>query len=134
MDETLERQKVFLKQAIGEARKKEYLRIKKLQNTKSKSERDLLFQRFENERLIDQNKITYLSQELDVMKTKAVSGDLHELNSFRETIPKHLRAMDKHKPNKFAGVETYEGTVSPNDVMILVDSLSGISWSNHRKV
>lgn len=112
MEETLERQKGFLKQAIGEARKKEYHRIKKLQNSKSKAERDILCARFENERIIDQNKISHLSQELDVMKAKTLNGDLSNLNMFRDTIPKHLRAMDKHKANRFAGIEDYEGIVS----------------------
>lgn len=112
MDETLERQKFFLKKAIGEARKKEYIRIKKLQNTKSKAERDALFTRFENERVIDQNRISHLSQEFDVMKAKTSNGELQALNSFRDTIPKHLRAMDKHQAYRFAGVETYEGIVS----------------------
>lgn len=111
MSNVLERQKEFLKIAISEARKKEYVRIKKIQNTASQSKRDALNARFENERQIDQNKIKQLSEELEVIKQKVSSGDLQKLNETRSEIPAHLRKMDKHKPNRFAGVEDYDDIV-----------------------
>ena len=111
-EEVLERQKQFLKVAIGEARQREFTRIKKLQNITSQAQRDVLDARFEAERALDQSRIQNLTQEFEVMKSKVGSGDLQSWGALRAEVPQHLRKMNKHQPYRFAGVENYEQIVS----------------------
>ncbi len=115
MTEIILKQKQFLVDAISDAKRKEFQRLKRMQNVTSKSEIKSLTERFNKERLIDQNRIEHLSHDLAVVKDKMKSGDLQKVNEYRSGQSRSERATDREMPNRFEGIENYDQIVSAHD-------------------
>ncbi len=107
MSEILNKQKQFLIESISEAKSKEYQRLKRLQNVTSKSEKNMLVARYEKERVLDQAKIQYLSNDLIALKEKVSNGDMQQVKDNREG--RVTRTIDMH--NRFAGIEDHNQIV-----------------------
>ncbi len=112
MADILNKQKQFLVEAISEAKRKEFSRIKRIQNTTSKSDLKQLSIRFEKERSDDQARIQHLTHDLTALKEKVQNGDLQKVSDYRLGKPSTERATDRERPNRFAGIEDYDQIVS----------------------
>ncbi len=110
MSEILNKQKLFLIESISEAKTKEFQRLKRLQNVTSKGEKSMLVARYEKERVLDQAKIQYLSNDLIALKEKVSNGDMQQVKDNREG--RITRTIDTH--NRFAGIEDHNQIVRIN--------------------
>ncbi len=103
-EDLVQRQALYLKQAIKEAKKAEEKRLFIVEIEKNPARVAELEERFKVQRQLDQEKIIRLKQDYDGMKAAIAKGELNiqERNETRSTIP-----MIKTKgANRFAGIET----------------------------
>mmetsp|Transcript_19492 Transcript_19492/g.21140 ORF Transcript_19492/g.21140 Transcript_19492/m.21140 type:complete len:104 (-) Transcript_19492:431-742(-) len=83
IEDSLKRQKQFLKTSIEESSKKEKDRLKRLTIAKTKSDQEQLLQRFTLERQLDQQRIEQLTTDYLTLKGKYQSGELNNIEEIR---------------------------------------------------
>jgi len=99
-----------LRKAINECAKSEERRAMKMERATSKTERDKLEARFENERDIDRKRIMVIKEDVDVLKSNVLQGQVssHDLQSrFSQQLEDSKlppRLSTDH--NRFHGLET----------------------------
>jgi len=99
-----------LRKAINECANSEERRAMKMERATSKHERDKLEARFENERDLDRRRITVIKEDVDVLKSNVMRGEVstHDLSSrFSQQLEDAKlppRLSTDH--NRFHGLET----------------------------
>mmetsp|Transcript_13315 Transcript_13315/g.18267 ORF Transcript_13315/g.18267 Transcript_13315/m.18267 type:complete len:228 (-) Transcript_13315:159-842(-) len=112
MAEILEKSGKGLLECIKEMEQREEHRINRLQKlTSAVNERGILLKRYEKERYQDQLKISNLTEEFRLLKTKFKNGELQELVQHRMNPEERAQSSrrnkdeERNKLNRFAGLE-----------------------------
>lgn len=117
IEDSLKRQKQFLKTAIEESSKKEKDRLKRLTIAKTKSDQEQLLQRFTLERQLDQQRIEQLTTDYLTLKGKYQSGELNNIEEVRLHSGRKKEVIQELLPNRFAGLENRNGEIFYADIV-----------------
>lgn len=122
MEAVLEKQRQALALTIKEANKKETQRIKRLSTVRNVIEQQSLLSRYDKERAFDREYIERLSTDFFTLQQRAQNND--EMMKFVEKRKEiqHSQPVKSHGPaellpNRFAGLEDYDGILFHTDIV-----------------
>jgi len=121
MSGVINKQKESLIKTIKEAEQSEKARVKRLATVTSKDQRQVLLERFEKERAVDQARIENLSNDLSMLKEKISTGEFKPMSEHsRSSIISGSTGFNptgKQLKNRWVGLESHNEIIFYGDIV-----------------